>query len=115
MRILALALGLAAIAIPASASAHPHHDRYGSRYGYSETARELRECRREIRRADSRREYRREVRECRRELRDARWDDRRRGYRSGHYARPPYGNAWGYRDRYHNRRYWDGYRWRYRR
>jgi len=111
MRILVLAAGLAAIAIPATASAHPHYDRHGYSRHNSETARELRECRREIRRADSRREYREEVRECRRELRDARWDDRRRGYRSGVYARPPYGNAWGHRDR----RYWDGYRWRYRR
>ncbi|HYJ29239.1 MAG TPA: hypothetical protein VEW25_02725 [Allosphingosinicella sp.] len=109
MRLLILAAGLAAIAIPATASAHPHHNRYG--YNESETARELRECRREIRRADSRREHRAEVRECRRELRDARWDDRRRGYRSSyHYARPRYGNAWGTRGRY-----WDGYRWRYRR
>ena len=115
MRILVLAAGLAAIAIPAAASAHPHPDRYGHgynyRYGNSETARELRECRREIRRADSRRERREEIRECRRELRDARWDDRRRGYHGAYYARPPYGHAWGYRDR----RYWDGYRWRYRR
>ena len=111
MRILVLAAGLAAIAIPAAASAHPHYDRQGYRHHNSETARELRECRRELRRADSRREYREERRECRRELRDARRDDARRGYRSGYYSRPPYGNAWGYRDR----RYWDGYRWRYRR
>jgi len=110
MRILVLAAGLAAIAIPAAASAHPHYDRHGY-YNNSETARELRECRRELRRADSRREYREERRECRRELRDARRDDARRGYRSGYHSRPPYGNAWGYRDR----RYWDGYRWRYRR
>lgn len=111
MRLLILAAGLAAIAIPAAASAHPHHNRYGYGYNNSETARELRECRREIRRADSRRERREEVRECRRELRDARWDDRRRGYRSGYYyVRPRYGTAWGYRTRY-----WDGYRWRYRR
>jgi hypothetical protein len=113
MRILVLAAGLAAIAIPAAASAHPHPDRFdrGYRQHNSEYARELRECRREIRRADSRRERREEIRECRRELRDARWDDRRRGYGSRHYSRPPYGNAWGHRDR----RYWDGYRWRYRR
>lgn len=103
MRILILAAGLAAIALPATAaSAHPHR-------GYTETQRELRECRREMRRADSRREFREERRECRRELRDARRDDRRRGYYVDR-RRPPYGHAWGHRDR----RYWDGYRWRYR-
>ena len=97
MRLILLAATLAAsAAIPIStASAHPHGG-----YRNTETRQELRECRRELRRADSRREYRRELRECRRELRDARWDDRRRG--------PPHGNAWGHR------RYWDGHRWRYR-
>ena len=82
MRFLVLAAGLAAIAIPATASAHPHYDRS---HGYNnEYSRELRECRRELRHADSRREYRQERRECRRELRDARWDDRRRGNRWRH-------------------------------
>ena len=60
--------------------------------------REERECRRELRRADSRWEYRRELRECRREINAA-----RRGYRNGYY-----------RDRYRDGRYWDGYRWRNR-
>ena len=94
-----LAAVAAAAILPASAaSAHdPRGYRYGHdyRYGYdrgygygrgSEFARELRECRRELARADSRREYMRELRECRRELREARRDDRRR---------------WAYRDRYY--------------
>jgi len=101
MRILVLAATLAAVAIPVSgASAQRWGGHYGQGYGHhrgygynSETRRELRECRRELRRADSRREYRSELRECRRELRDARWDDRRRGYR------------YGYRDRYYRGRW----------
>lgn len=93
MRKLIIAMaGLAAVMIPAaSASAQ---GRYGGGYGYGyshndrDVSRELRECRRELRRADSRREYRRELRECRREIARAqrrdRWDDRR-GY--GHRYR----------------------------
>jgi len=119
MRILVLAAALGAVAIPtASISAHSwggYRDYRGDR---NEIRQERRECRRELRRADTRREYRRELRECRRELREARRDYR---YDSRRYG-PPYGNAWGYyRDdrrgyssRYEDRRYWDGYRWRYR-
>lgn len=106
MRIPVLAAaGLAAMLIPAAAQAQPRYG-YGYGHGYqrgygynSETAREIRECRRELRRADSRREYYRERRECRREIADARRDDARRyGYYGGRYSRP-YGPAWGYRDR----------------
>jgi hypothetical protein len=119
MRILVLAAALGAVAIPTtSLNAHPGHgyrDHSGDR---SEIRQERRECRRELRRADSHREYRRELRECRRELAQARRDYR---YNSRRYG-PPYGNAWGYccedrrgySSRYDDRRYWDGYRWRYR-
>lgn len=73
MRKLMLALGLVAASLPvASATAQ--------RYGYHpnrEVRQERRECRRELRRADNRREYYRELRECRRELARAR--------RSGHW------------------------------
>lgn len=111
MRILVIASALAALALPATAASAQWGGRYDRGYDYrnsSETAREIRECRRELRRADSRREYHRERRECRREIADARRDDaRRHGY--GHYgrgySRPPYGHAWGYRNR----------NWRYRR
>jgi hypothetical protein len=75
-----LLLGAAAAlllpALPATAEARP----YGY-YGYShdrDVRREQRECRRELRRADSRREYYRELRECRREIARARRDDWRR-------------------------------------
>lgn len=102
MRFLILAAALGAVAIPATANAQYSG---GGHRGYrSDVRQEQRECRRELRHADSRREYRRELRECRREIAQARrgydrgrWDDRRdRGYRDD------------------NRRYWDGYRWRER-
>lgn len=96
MRFLILAAVAGAVALPSAASAQY----YGGRgYGYSgynnrEVRREQRECRRELRRARSRWEYRRELRECRREINAA-----RHGYRNGYYR---------------DRRFWDGYRWRYR-
>jgi hypothetical protein len=112
MRILVIASALAALAIPATGASAQWGNSYNRGYGYgnrsSETAQEIRECRRELARADSRREYYRERQECRREIADARRDDARR---SGYYSRgygAPYGNAWGYRDR----RARDGYRYR---
>jgi hypothetical protein len=78
---------------------------YGGRYDQRNVQRELRECRRELRRADNRREYRRELRECRREIAQA-----RRGNRWGYYG--DRGRNWR---GYDNDRYWDGRRWRYRR
>lgn len=95
MRILILGATLAASLIPAAASAQP----YGRAYGYNDrdVRQEMRECRRELRRADSRWEYEREMRECRRELAQARRD-----------------NRWDRYDRRDNNRYWDGYRWRNR-
>jgi hypothetical protein len=84
--ILAVA-GLAAAAIiPAAGASAQYHGR-GNHYGHydRDVARELRECRRELRRADNRWEYRRELRECRREIARERWEDRYdrryRGYR----------------------------------
>ena len=76
---------------------------YGGRHDQRSVQRELRECRRELRRADNRREYRRELRECRREIARA-----QRGDRYGYYGHPRYRG-------YDNDRYWDGRRWRYRR
>jgi hypothetical protein len=63
MRKIVLAAVAASIAMPV-AFAPPA----GAQYRRSETRQEQRECRRELRRADSRREYRREQRECRREI-----------------------------------------------
>ena len=94
MRFLILAATLGAVAIPATANAQYWG---GGHRGYRNDVRqEQRECRRELRRADSRREYLRELRECRREIAMA-----RRGYDRGRYSY-----------RHDNRRYWDGYRWR---
>jgi len=72
---------------------------YGGRHDQRSVQRELRECRRELRRADNRREYRRELRECRREI-----------------AQAQRGNRWGYYgDRGRDSRWRDGRRWRDRR
>jgi len=117
--IAAVAASVGAIALPAApASAQGWYGR-----GYDRNVRqELRECRRELRRADSRREYRRELRECRREIARA-----QRGNRYGYYGHPRgrgyYGHPrgrdyYGYGRGYYRSssdRYWDGRRWRYRR
>jgi hypothetical protein len=98
MRFLILAAVAGAVALPTAANAQYYGGRgYGySGYGHNRAVqRERRECARELRRADSRREYRRELRECRREINAAR-------------------NGYGYRNGYRDRRYWDGYRWRNR-
>ena len=86
MRILILAATIGAVALPASAA----NAQYWG--GNNRVRQEQRECQRELRRADSRREYRQELRECRREIAQARRgqyrdrydrDDRR--YRRGRY------------------------------
>ena len=80
MRKLILAVGLLAAALPATTVSA---QRYGGGYNNREVRQERRECRRELRRAETRREYYRELRECRRELqraqRSGRWQswDRR--------------------------------------
>ncbi len=74
----ALAAALLAPVVPSTAEARPYG--YGNGYGYGNSVeRERRECRRELRRADSRYEYRRELRECRREIARARADRHWRG------------------------------------
>ena len=117
-KVILAAAALGAFAIPAApAAAQYWGGGYRSYHGDREYRQELRECLRELRRADSRREYRRERRECRRELREARRDARRDGYAyGGGYYRQPYGGYYvqPYGHGYDSRRYWDGYRWRYR-
>lgn len=105
-KIILAAAALGAFAMPAAPAAAQWGGGFRSYHGDSDYRDELRECRRELRRADSRREYRRELRECRRELRQARRYDRR-DWRDDRR----WGDGYGYND---SRRYWDGYRWRYR-
>jgi len=64
---------------------------------------ELRECNRELRRADNRAEYRRELRECRRELNRARQHSARdwRRYRNYDWNRYEPGYSGYYADRYY--------------
>ena len=92
MRLFVLAAGLAAAIVPvagASAQYYGGYGGYGGRgygydhsydrgrhYGNDRVRREVRECRRELRHADSRREYRRELRECQREIARARYNNR---------------------------------------
>jgi hypothetical protein len=81
--IAALGMAAAATALPSAASAQ-----YGRGYynynGRNQVAREIRECRRELRHADSRREYQRELRECRREIARAQRQGHRGGYNRGY-------------------------------
>lgn len=80
--IIIAAAGLAAAVLPmTAASAQYHRPGY---HRYDPVRAEMRECRRELRRADSRREYRRELRECRWEIRRARYE-RTRYHRHRHY------------------------------
>lgn len=93
---------LAPVAIPAPALALDH--------GRRDVRQERRECSRELRRADNRREYERELRECRREIsrevRDNRRDRREaardwRGYRNYDWNRYEPGQNRYYADRYY--------------
>jgi hypothetical protein len=79
-----LAAVAAATLLPATAVSAQGYG-YGNGYGRNDrVTREVRECRRELRQADNRREYRRELRECRREIaqarRHGRGDRRYRGW-----------------------------------
>ena len=94
MRILILAAAVGAVGLPASAASAQY---WG---GNNRVRQEQRECQRELRHADSRREYDRELRECRREIAQARRDEYRR-----------YSDN-GYRRYDRDDRYRDGYRWR---
>ena len=93
-----LAMALTAVALPLAATPAD------AQRGYNER-RELRECNRELRRADSRREYIRELRECRRELRRARRDDWRT-YSRYDWNRPRYGSTYYANDYYRDGRYY---------
>lgn len=94
MRILILAAAVGAVALPVSAASAQY---WG---GNNRVRQEQRECQRELRHADSRREYQRELRECRREIAQARRQQYRRYSDNDRYDRDD-----GYRD---------GYRGRYR-
>jgi hypothetical protein len=99
MRKLILAAAVAGVAMPIAAAP-------ASAQGYNER-REARECQRELRNADNRREYRRERRECARELSQARARDWRT-YNRYDWNRPAVGGYYAddyYRDgRYYRER-----------
>ena len=100
MRKLILAALVAATAIPlGSMPAHAAQPRG------SHESQERRECNRELRNSDSRREYRREQRECAREISQARRQDWRQGRRYD-YNRPPAGGAYYADDYYRDGRYY---------
>jgi len=93
-----LAMAMTAVAIPLAAAPAD------AQRGYNES-RELRECNRELRRANSRAEYRRELRECRRELAQARRDDWRT-YNRYDWNRPRVGTVYYADDYYRDGRYY---------
>jgi len=88
--ICATAAALLTPLLPATAEARPYGYGYGNGGSYNNNVRrEQRECQRELRRADSRREYRRELRECQREIARAkrdRYDNRRDRWRDDRYG-----------------------------
>src|SRR5690349_5040055 len=92
MRKLILATAVAVSAIPFAAPATAADQGYNERQ-------ERRECARELRNADSRREYRRESRECQREIAQARREDWR-NYRRYDWNRPAAGGYY-YADQYY--------------
>jgi hypothetical protein len=92
MRNLLIAAAATAVAVPLAATPAAAQSR--------NTNREIRECNRELRRADSRAEYRSELRECRRELRRAERQDWRQ-YRRYDYNRTEPGYRQYYADRYY--------------
>ena len=100
MRKLILAAATAAVAMPI-AIAPTAAD---AQTGYN-TRREMRECRRELRHAQTRREYLRERRECEREIARARARDWRTWNRYD-YNRPPAGGYYYADDYYRDGRYY---------
>lgn len=102
MRKLILTALVAATAMPLAAAPANAQKPYGSN-----ESQEQRECARELRNADSNREYRQEQRECAREIGQARRQDWRQGRRYD-YNRPPAGGYYAddyYRDgRYYRER-----------
>ena len=98
MRMILIAASAAAVTLPV-VGASPAAAQQGR-----QTRQELRECNRELRRADSRAEYRGELRECRRELARARSQDARRDwrrYRNYDWNRYEPGYRGYYADRYY--------------
>jgi Ni/Co efflux regulator RcnB len=93
MKPMILAAAAAAVALPILAT--PAEAQRGPR-----ERQELRECNRELRRADSRAEYRGELRECRRELNRAQRQDWRQ-YNRYSYNRFEPGQRGYYADRYY--------------
>jgi Glycine zipper 2TM domain len=93
-----LAMAMTAVALPLAAAPAD------AQRGYNERQ-ERRECNRELRNADSRREYRREQRECAREISQARRDDWRT-YNRYDYNRPRSGSVYYADDYYRDGRYY---------
>jgi Ni/Co efflux regulator RcnB len=100
MRKLILAAVVAATAMPLAAAPADAAQRRGSN-----ESQERRECARELRNADSNREYRNEQRECDREISQAQRQDWRQGRRYD-YNRPPPGGAYYADDYYRDGRYY---------
>jgi hypothetical protein len=100
MRKLILAAAMTASAIPVSLALTAPADAQGRN-----ERREARECQRELRNSDSRREYRRERRECARELSQARAQDWR-NYNRYDWNRPPAGGIYYADDYYRDGRYY---------
>ncbi|MBX3563765.1 MAG: glycine zipper 2TM domain-containing protein [Sphingomonas sp.] len=95
--ILAAAVAAATLpAVPAMAQSYNHNERAARA-----------DCARDLRNADSRREYRREAMDCRRDIAQARHDDRRawqrdwRTYRNYNYNRLPRGETRYWADDYY--------------
>ncbi|HKR24292.1 MAG TPA: glycine zipper 2TM domain-containing protein [Allosphingosinicella sp.] len=101
MRKLILAAAVAGVAMPMAMAPAPAD---AQRRGYNERQ-EARECRRELRQADTRREYNRERRECARELAQARNRDWRT-YNRYDYNRPGPSGSYYADDYYRDGRYY---------
>jgi hypothetical protein len=102
MRKLILAAAVSAVAMPIAITPADAQSGYNTR-------REVRECQRELRNADSRREYRRERRECAHEIARARRDDWRSWNRYD-WNRPAAGGYYYADDYYRDGRYYREYR-----
>ena len=100
MRKLILAAAMTAVAMPIAVAPTAAD----AQSGYN-TRREMRECRRELRHSQTRREYLRERRECEREIARARRDDWRSWNRYD-YNRPPAGGYYYADDYYRDGRYY---------
>ncbi|MFM5907101.1 MAG: glycine zipper 2TM domain-containing protein [Novosphingobium sp.] len=95
MHKLIIGAALAAVSVPVATSPALAQYNNGPRYNQ-----ELRECNRELRRTDSRRDHYRELRECRRELAKANQKDWKRWNRYDYNRYEP-GQSSYYADRYY--------------